>query len=122
MKKIFTLMAAMLLVPWVGWGQDSKPWNGTTDTKWFDETRSELTITTAEQFAGLAEIEMSKLKGKTIKLGNNIVLNADYENYESWGENSEGLHEWKPLYFGSFEGTIDGNGYEIKGLYIKDSR
>lgn len=122
MKKIFTLIALLMMATWVGWGQDSKPWDGTTDTKWFDETRSELTITTAEQFAGLAEIEMSKLKGKTIKLGNNIVLNADYENYESWGENSEGLLEWKPLNFESFQGTIDGNGYEIKGLYIKASR
>ena len=123
MKKIFTLMAAMLLVPWVGWGQDSKPWTGEINTDWFDETQSELTITTAEQLAGLAEIEMSKLKGKTIKLGNNIVLNADYENYESWSTNPpENIKTWEPLNFESFQGTIDGNGYEIKGLYIKASR
>ena len=120
MKKIFTLLALMMMVPWVGWGQDSKPWTGEINTDWFDETQSELTITTAEQLAGLADIDMDQLKGKTIKLGKNIVLNANYGNYESWGDNAEDLKEWTPLNFERFDnGTFDGCGFEIKGLYIK---
>ena len=119
MKKIFTLMAAMLLVPWVGWGQDSKPWTGEINTDWFDETQSELTITTAEQLAGLANISPSELKGKIIKLGNNIILNEGYENYQNWEDNSSDLREWPSINWETVDDLIfDGCGYEIKGAYI----
>ena len=120
MKKIFTLMVLMMMAPWVGWGQDSEPWNGKADISWYDKNKNEFVITTAEQLAGLADIDMDQLKGKTIKLGKNIVLNANYGNYESWGDNAEDLKEWTPLNFERFDnGTFDGCGFEIKGLYIK---
>ena len=56
---------------------------------------------------------------KTIKLGANIILNADYSNYESWETNNTGLKEWSPIPLGSYENfTFDGCGFEVKGLYI----
>ena len=123
MKKIFTLMVLMMMVPWVGWGQDSKPWTGEINTDWFDETQSELTITTAEQLAGLANISPSKLKGKIIKLGNNIILNEGYENYQNWGDNSSDLKEWSSISWETADDLIfDGCGYEIKGAYIINKR
>ena len=120
MKKIFTLMAAMLLVPWVGWGQDSKPWNGKADISWYDKNKNEFVITTAEQLAGLTLKDATyDFDNKTIKLGANIILNADYSNYESWETNNTGLKEWSPIPLGSYENfTFDGCGFEVKGLYI----
>ena len=119
MKKIFTLIALLMMATWVGWGQDSEPWNGTKDTDWFNDTQSELTITTAEQLAGLANISPSKLKGKIIKLGNNIIQNEGYENYQNWEDNSSDLKEWSPINWETADDLIfDGCGYEIKGVYI----
>ncbi len=120
MKKIFTLIAAMLLVPWVGWGQDSKPWDGTVDFSWYDESETEFVITTAEQLAGLTLKDATyDFDNKTIKLGANIILNADYSNYENWETNNTGLREWSPIPLGTYKNfTFDGCGFEVKGLYI----
>ena len=59
MKKIFTLLAAMLLVPWVGWGQNV--WDGSAKTDWYDTNPEalEFTINTAEDLAGLAKLVKS---------------------------------------------------------------
>jgi len=32
-------------------------WNGKADTKWYKDSKSEFTITTPEQLAGLAKLE-----------------------------------------------------------------
>ena len=45
MKKIFTLIAAMLLVPWVGWGQEKSGFTIETGQGKYDAGRKELTIT-----------------------------------------------------------------------------
>ena len=37
-------------------GTEADVWDGTVDTSWYNETDTEFTITTAEQFAGLAEL------------------------------------------------------------------
>ena len=52
MKKIFTLMALLMMATWVGWGQ--KVWNGTADTDWYNDNpdATEFTINTAEELAG----------------------------------------------------------------------
>ena len=89
MKKIFTLIALLMMATWVGWGQDSEPWNGKADISWYDKNKNEFVITTAEQLAGLTLKDATfDFDNKTIKLGANIVLNADYSNYESWGTNN----------------------------------
>jgi len=118
MKKIFTLMALLMMATWVGWGQ--KVWNGTADTDWYNDNpdATEFTINTAEELAGLAKLANEspwiRFSGKTINLGANIVLNNG--NCEDWETNTTGLHEWNPI--GSFNGSFNGQGYTISGLYI----
>lgn len=58
MKKIFTLIAAMLLVPWVGWGQET------------------ITINTAEELREFAE----KVNNNTDEEASwDVVLGADID-------------------------------------------
>ena len=127
MKKIFTLMVLMMMAPWVGWGQEV--WNGTADTKWYNDNpdATEFTINTAEELAGLAELvnERNNFDRKTVKLGKDIILNENSENYRDW-ENQVPQNVWVPIGKDSddqsFCGTFDGNGYTIKGLYCKGEK
>ena len=116
-SRIITLLVALLCLPLVGWGQSV--WNGTADVSWYNEGQTEFTITTAEQLAGLTELskyDNDYLSGITIKLGADIVLNNG--NCEDWETNTTttDLHEWNPI--GSFNGSFNGQGYTISGLYI----
>ncbi len=91
-------------------------WDGTADTDWYNESETEFTITTAEQLAGLAQL--GGMRGKTIKLGNDIVLN-DTTNWRDWATSNSELKQWTPI--NGFSGTFDGDGYTISGVYINTS-
>jgi len=100
------------------------PWYGDVDTSWYDPAATELTISSAEQLAGLAAIVnggdatmsasaaaspiVDDFNGKTIKLTSDIDLN--------------GL-AWTPIgnWDNVFAGTFDGQGYTISNLYICDT-
>jgi len=88
-------------------------WNGTADTTWYNESETEFTITTAEQLAGLARL--GSMSSKTIKLGNDIALN-DTAGWKNWNEETTGLTQWTAI--GRFQGTFDGDGHVISGVYI----
>jgi len=84
--------------------------------------KNEYTITTAEQLAGLAQLVNSgiSMKGKTIKLGNDIALN-DTTNWRNWATSNSGLKQWTAIGTNtgsSFSGTFDGDGYTVSGVYI----
>jgi len=85
-------------------------WDGRINTTWYDNSKKEFTITTAQQLAGLAKLVndyVDDFLGKTIKLGKDINLS--------------GIN-WAPIGMEqTFAGTFDGNGYEIKGVKIKFS-
>jgi hypothetical protein len=72
-------------------------WNGKADTKWYSKNKTEFTITTPEQLAGLAKLVNSgnDFYGKTVKLGANIMLNdtADWQNWAS----KPPKNKWKPI-------------------------
>ena len=97
-------------------------WNGSADTSWYtaDTSATEFTITTAEQLAGIAKLVNDSFffKGKTIRLGQNIMLNdtADWKNWESNSPQNKWLHI-SPR----FDGTFDGNGFKVIGVYVNDS-
>lgn len=96
-------------------------YSGDWDVSWYDENEKEFVITTKEQLFGLAELAQEiDFKGKTIKLGADIVVNDG--NAEDWKEESPDL-EWEPI--GSndmpFNGTFDGQGHTISGLYMDTS-
>lgn len=86
-------------------------WDGSADTSWFDGSKSEYTLRSAEELAGLATLVDSgdTMEGVTIKLGVNVDL--------------DGL-DWEPIggdpsYGGTtFEGNFDGQGNTITGLHI----
>ena len=86
------------------------------DTDWFDEDETTFVITTAEQLYGLSELVGSyDFEGITIKLGKNIVLNTG--SAASW-ENTIPLNQWASI--NNFNGTFDGQGHTISGLYMSD--
>ena len=86
------------------------------DINWFDEDETSFVITTPEQLYGLAKLVGSyDFEGKTIKLGKNINLNAG--NAADW-ESSIPLNQWASI--NSFNGTFDGRGYTISGVYMSD--
>jgi hypothetical protein len=125
------IFLAICLTPIAAWAQTI--WNGTADTTWYTNNKSatEYTITTAEQLAGLARLADGgttngryNMKGKTITLGNDIALN-DTTDWQNWDENTTGLKQWIPIGGGtsnnSFDGTFDGNGHVVSGVYINDN-
>jgi hypothetical protein len=111
-------------------GNTSKIWDGTVDVSWYDESKTEFTITTAEQLAGLATLsENNDFSGITIKLDADIMLNdtKNWKNWEYWvnqGQTYEEVINFKPImpanrWFSikSFNGTFSGNSKKIIGLY-----
>ena len=89
-------------------------WDGTADTSWYNDTDTEFTLSTAEQFAGFAELvdAGNTFEGKTILLGGDLDLDAKDSN--------GGAICFEPI--GSyrndtpFKGTFDGQGNSIKNL------
>ena len=88
------LFAISLLI---GCGEDSKIWDGKVDTKWYNETQNEFIITTPQQLAGFAQLVSAKksFKGKTVKLGADIMLN-DTTNWQNWA-NEPPKNKWMPI-------------------------
>lgn len=88
---------------------------GNYDVSWYDESRTEFTISTPEQLAGLAYLvnTFHHFRGKTVTLANDIDLAE---------------HLWVPIgrYFISsrrqsqalFAGTFDGGGHTIHNLNV----
>lgn len=107
----------------------SNVWNGSYDIDWYDTSKTEFEINTAEQLAGLAKIVNggNDMTGKTITLTNNILLN-DISDYDKWsgpndlGEIYSPANNWTSIGDGKdskngFNGTFNGNGFSIIGLY-----
>ena len=91
-------------------------------------------ITSAEQFANLAKEINANLtasanlyQGKTIVLDVNIRLNSedDIANFANWSTSAP-ARVWEPIgtydsansIFHSFNGTFDGQGHTISGMYV----
>jgi hypothetical protein len=135
LKKILQFLFLLLL------GRNSAHastvWNGKADTKWYKKSESEFIITTPQQLAGLAKLvnKGNDFRGKTIKLGANIMLN-DTTNWQNWDKKSP-RNKWKPIgfekykYYGAighvtlsnttsnyFSGVFDGSGFAVSGVYV----
>lgn len=96
--------------------QSDISWDGTADISWYTDSRSEFTISTAEQLAGLAQLanDGNTFLGKKINLSCDIFLNDETYPYV-----------WTPIaaYVGDdtsnsnvFQGTFCGNGYTIYNM------
>jgi len=120
--KILAMILTILLT--ITYAQTSAIWNGSVDTDWYTNNTSatEYTITTPQQLAGLAELVNggNNFKGKTVKLGANIMLN-DTTGWENWASKPP-TNNWTPIGIKDsmcmFNGIFDGNKYIVSGAYI----
>ena len=83
-------------------------WDGTADTSWYNDTDTEFELTSAEQFAGFAELVNNgtdEFVGKTVTLNCNVDLSG--HNFTPIG----GVDKDK-----AFQGTFDGQNNTITGL------
>ena len=115
-KKLLSLLLAlclvMALVPMTAFAAETMDtWDGTADTSWYDEEKTEFYLQTAEQLAGMAKLindDMANFKDKTVYLENDLDL---------------GGHEWISIgdgantAVGSFQGVFDGQSHVIYNLY-----
>lgn len=88
----------------------SQLWDGVaTDTTWYEASEQQFTLTTAAQFAGLAQLvnEGNTFAKKTILLGADLDLNGQ---------------EWTPIGGAdtgkTFAGTFDGQNHTVSNLKI----
>lgn len=129
--RIFAAAVALVLLcaVCVGAVSGADVWDGNVDTTWYTSkptSTTTYTIYTAEELAGLAELVNggNNFEGKTIVLGDNLLLNEDDVFEQAWGEELApttitNLHEWEAIgtEIHPFVGTFDGNGYYIGNLY-----
>ena len=99
--------------------------NERIDIGWYDEDKNSFTLTNAGQLYGLAYLSNHKsvnFAGKTIQLGADITFNTGNVP-ERAKNNDETLLVWTPIGLDTaFNGTLDGNGHTISGLYISDAK
>lgn len=93
------------------------------DTSWYSSASSNknYTITTVEELYGFAQLSQTEtFDGWTIKLGDDIIVNKG--DAESWGTSAP-KYGWTPIAMDiDFNGTFDGQGYTIEGLYLKTDK
>lgn|GEM_PF-625429 len=115
-------------------GEEPAIWDGLVDTSWYNANATELTISSARQLAGFAQIvngvavgiEKDNFAGKTVTLANDIYLNASTSSARNDGQNV-----WIPIgaeqfnhgtqqdpYNKTFNGTFNGAGHIIHNIYI----
>lgn len=96
-------------------------------TGWYDGVAGTYVITTAAELHGLSELSNTlNFNGSTIKLGADITLNKgtlDPKGEEAdWNATIADWTEWTPIGIGTwFNGTFDGQGYTIRGVYVTDA-
>ena len=99
-----------------------------SDVEWFTGDKTEYVITKASELMGFAALvngDANSFKGITVKLGNDIALNAVAANtLADWmaGKNLPAM-QWAPIGTTSvpFEGTFDGQMNTISGLYYSSA-
>ena len=88
-------------------------WDGTSDTIWYNESDTEFTLTTAEQFAGFRDLVDggNTFAGKTVKLDADIDL--DNKSFDPIGFGYYNAETNTRV----FMGTFDGENHTIYNLY-----
>ena len=102
----------MALVPMTAFAAETMDtWDGTADTSWYDEEKTEFYLQTAEQLAGMAKLindDMANFKDKTVYLENDLDLGGHEWISIGDGANTAG---------GSFQGVFDGQSHVVYNLY-----
>lgn len=126
---LFTLIPAGVFTVGVGAVENETI---TADTSWYNDTDTEFTLNDAADLLGFAELASggNVFTSKTIKLGADIDLNPGWSAVTSLDKDftygsaqqttvtfpSAPLNVWTAI--PSFEGTFDGQGHTIRGIYV----
>ncbi len=89
-------------------------WDGSRNTEWYDPAQTEYYITSAAEFAGVADLVNKQnitFEGKTIHLETDIDLKGTH--WTPIGGSSVGSGK-----FSQFKGTFNGNLHTISNLFI----
>lgn len=106
---------AGVVIAHVAFWNSTDVWDGTSDTTWYSEGMTSMTITTAEQLAGMRDLcnEGTDLAGIRFRLGRNIDLYEIPTKPIADGRNEQGNTN-------DFRGSFDGTGHTISGLNIEE--
>ena len=103
MKKNMLFVMLLLLSFYVNGNAQSSVWDGTSsDTGWYDGTKTEYHIATAAQLKGLADLvnnDNQTFEGKDVVLQNNIDLNG-----KIWTPIGNGYNSGNRVFKGHFKG------------------
>lgn len=117
---VIVMLSSMFCVGTSAAAGDISKWDGSSDTSWYDPAKTQFTISTAAQLAGMGELSSMGVDfaGKSFKLVADIVLN---EGDASTWDVVAPAHEWT-MTIGTneapFKGNFDAQGHTISGLYI----
>ena len=93
----------------------------TFDKSWYDHEKDTYILKDAKDLYGFLYMSNSKMdfKGKTIKLANDIVVNAGNATDWAAGKNiPQKAYNWGAIgKYTNFQGVFDGQGHTISGLY-----
>ncbi|WP_310991556.1 GLUG motif-containing protein [Aequorivita marina] len=109
MKKLQTFLVLLLVSVTVAEAQTypTTLWSDVADTSWYNANQDEFTISTAEEFAGVAQLvaDGNTFENKTITIGAAIDLDGNL---------------WTPIgaYPELFAGEVEGNNHTISNLWI----
>lgn len=94
------------------------PWDGSIDTSWYSEDKTEFSISTAQQFAGLSKLvnDGNSFEGKKVILESDIFLNDDDSKQQIWTPIAGVCTGME------FQGTFDGQGHTIYNGYTSDGK
>ena len=127
MRKLILVLNILVMMVCAVWGQ-SYVWDGEPAGSLEPIEGDEYVyhISTAAELAKLADLVNAgnDFAGMTVILQNDIFLNEGVLDEDGNLQNDgAGLNLWKPIgknYDSSFQGTFDGNGKKVSGVYIVD--
>lgn len=92
------------------------------DTSWYDPDKDTYVLTDRKDLYGFVYLSNSNInfKGKTVTLGNTIRVN-ETGTADEWLAGTVPTYKWAPISeYGTFEGTFDGKGHTISGIYATE--
>ena len=108
-------------------------YSGGEDISWYNESDSTFYLDSADKLYGLAALVNSgkTFSGKTVILTKDMVINEGVAS--EWNAETIGLYSWTPIgaavdsinswkFINHFNGTLDGQGHYISGLYNVQGR
>ncbi len=99
-------------------------WDGTSDASWYNDTDTEFTISTAEQFAGLAQL-VDGNNNANVRSDVTLPVTFEGKTIKLEGDFDFGRLEFNPIGHSSngksFKGTFDGQGHTLSNIYMQSN-